>query len=115
MMWKTIAGADIPDVKADLKTAESFGAVRISGQAVYLSGHEYLPLTGIQRARLYASRMNTHGCCGLGLPVWYVLLYHDGAEQPVKLLAETKEKAERVLGSITERAPSIEVMEAHEA
>lgn len=114
MAWRSIVpGRGIPDVKEDAKSAVSFGAFRLSDRAVYLAGREYLPLAALEKVRLYSSRLNTQGCCGLGVPVWYVLLYH-GAEKPVKLLAETREKAEEVLGRITALQPSVEVMPPHE-
>ena len=110
MKWRSIL-PDSPefDPKEDLKRAVSYGAFRIGAQAVYLSGREYLPLQAVKQAKLYASRLNSHGCCGLGVPVWYVLLYY-GAEKLLKLLAETKEKAETVLAAITEKHPEIEVL-----
>ena len=112
MTWKTILpGREIPDVKTDLKTAVSFGAFRVSEKAVYLTNREYLPLDAVQKAGLYSSQMNSHGCCGLGLPVWYVLLYY-GADHPLKLLTETREKAEKALGEIVSRHPAIEHTEA---
>ena len=110
MAWETILpGHALQDAKTDAKEAVSFGSFRVSGKAVYLTNREYLPLDTIQKARLYCSQLNTHGCCGLGLPVWYVLLYY-GAEKLLKLLAETKEKAETVLAAITEKHPEIEVL-----
>ena len=110
MKWRSIL-PDSPelDVKEDLKHAVSYGAFRIGDQAVYLSGREYLPLQAVKQAKLYASRLNSHGCCGLSIPVWYVLLYH-GGETPLKLLTETKEKAETVLAAITEKRLEIEVL-----
>lgn len=111
MAWKTILpGHELPEPKKDAKEAISFGSFRISGRAVYLTNREYLPLDAVQSARLYSSQMNTHGCCGLGLPVWYVLLFF-GGEGPLKLLAESKEKAEKALFEITARNPAIVVME----
>lgn len=111
MAWKTILpGREIPDVKTDAKKAVSFGSFRVSEKAVYLTNREYLPLDAVQKTRLYSSQMNSHGCCGLGLPVWYVLLYY-GAERPLKLLNETRDKAENALGEITSRNPAIEQLE----
>lgn len=108
MTWRSI----IPDdagiqPKTDRKTAVSFGSFRISDQAVYLSGREYLPLRAVRRAQLYRSRLSTHGCCGLGVPVWYVLLYY-GADKPLKLLTESKDRAEAVLAAVLDRNPEIE-------
>ncbi len=113
MAWNTILpGREIPDAKTDAKTATSFGSFRVSGKAVYLPNREYLPLDAVQSARLYSSQMNSHGCCGLGLPVWYVLLYY-GAERPLKLLNETRDKAEKLLGEIMSHNPAIEQLEAN--
>ena len=111
MKWRSmIQGASEIDTKEDLKRAVSYGAFRIGDQAVYLNGREYLPLEAVKQAKLYASRLNSHGCCGLSIPVWYVLLYH-GGETPLKLLTETKEKAERALAALTEKRPEIEVLD----
>ncbi len=111
MAWKSIipdsAGTD---PKADVKNAISFGSFRLSDKAVYLSGREYLPLRSVRQAKLYSSRLSSHGCCGLGVPVWYVLLYY-GGEKPLKLLTETKEKAEDVLSAILRRNAEIEVLD----
>lgn len=113
MAWRSILpGQEVPDAKADAKTAVSFGSFRVSEKAVYLSNREYLPLNAVRKTRLYTSQLNSKGCCGLGLPVWYVLLYY-GDERPLKLLAETREKAEKVLGEIMSRNPAIEQMEAN--
>jgi len=107
MAWKSILPDSTGiDPKADVKNAASYGAFRISEKAVYLSGREYLPLSAVKQARLYSSRLSSHGCCGLGDPVWYVLLYY-GPEKPLKLLTETKDKAEAVLSAIGERNPEI--------
>lgn len=109
MAWRTILpGKEVPDTKADAKNAVSYGSFRVSEKAVYLTGREYLPLSEVTQAKIYASRLNSHGCCGLGLPVWYVLLYY-GGDGPVKLLTETKDKADAVLGRITSHNPAIEV------
>jgi len=110
MAWKSV----IPDTggldpKGDVKNAVSYGAFRISDKAVYLSGKEYLPLSAVKQARLYSSRLSSHGCCGLGVPVWYVLLYY-GSEKPLKLLTETKDKAEGVFSAILRSHPEIEVL-----
>ena len=111
MAWKTILpGHELPDAKTDAKNAVSFGSFRVSEKAVYLTNREYLPLGAVQKARLYASQMNSQGCCGLGLPVWYVLLYY-GAERPLRLLTETKEKAEKALGEIMAGNPAIEAVD----
>lgn len=111
MAWRSILpGHGIPDPRRDARTAESFGAFRISDEAVYLSGREYLPLDAVQRARLYVSRLDAHGCCGLGLPVWYVLVYY-GGEAPLKLMSETREKAERALARLVSGRPGIEIAE----
>ena len=111
MAWKSIIpAATYIDPKEDLKSAVSYGSFRIGDKAVYMSGREYLPLNAIKQARLYSSRLSSTGCCGLGVPVWYVLLYYD-AEKPLKLLTETKEKAEAVLSSITGKKPEIEILE----
>ena len=111
MAWKSVlAGHEIPDAKTDAKDALSFGTFRISGKAVYIGSREYLPLDCVEKARLYASQLNSQGCCGLALPVWYVLLYY-GAERPLKAVCETKEKAEQALGKILAHNPAIEVME----
>lgn len=113
MAWKTILpGQELPDAKTDAKAAVSFGSFRVSEKAVYLSNREYLPLDAIQKARLYSSQLNGHGCCGLGLPVWYVLLYY-GEERPLKLLTEARDKAEKVLDKLTEHNPAIELMESN--
>lgn len=111
MAWKCIV-PDNTDInsKADVKNAVSYGSFRLSDQALYLSGREYIPLNAVKQVRLYSSRLSSHGCCGLGVPVWYVLLYY-GAEKPLKLLTETREKAENVLAAITNRNPEIEVLE----
>lgn len=115
MAWKTILpGHELPDAKADAKAAVSFGSFRVSEKAVYLSNREYLPLDTIQKARLYSSQLNGHGCCGLGLPVWYVLLYYGGAS-PLKLLTETRDKADNALSAVLKRNPGIEVMEPNKA
>ena len=112
MAWRSIfSDCEVQDPKADLKNAVSFGAFCISEKAVYLGGREYLPLRAVRRARLYSSRLSSHGCCGLGVPVWYVLLYY-GAEKPLKLLAETREKAEGVLSAILRGNPDVEVTDA---
>ena len=114
MAWRSVLpGREISDPREDVKTAERFGAFRVSDRAVYLPGREYLPMAALRRVRLYSSRLNTSGCCGLGIPVWYVLLYHDG-ETPVKLLAETREQAERVLDRLRTAAPTAEVLEPKE-
>lgn len=113
MAWKTIVpGQEIPDAKSDAKDALSFGSFRVSGKAVYVSNREYLPLAAVQKARLYSSQLNSHGCCGLALPVWYVLLYY-GEESPLKLMAETKEKAETALNKILAHNPAITIMESN--
>lgn len=110
MAWKPIIPDSTgTDPKTDLKSAISYGSFRISDKAVYLSGKEYLPLGAVKQARLYSSRLSSHGCCGLGVPVWYVLLYY-GAEKPLKLLTETKDKAEGVLSAILRSHPEIEVL-----
>lgn len=111
MAWKSIVliTSDL-DTKEDLKSAVSYGSFRIGDKAVYLSGREYLPLQTVKQARLYSSRLSSHGCCGLGVPVWYVLLYY-GGEKPLKLLTETKEKAETVLSAIMSRNPAIEILD----
>ena len=111
MAWKSIvpntAGTE---PKEDLKSAVSYGSFRIGKKAIYMSGREYIPLNAVKQVRLYSSRLSSHGCCGLGVPVWYVLLYY-GGEKPRKLLTETKDKAETVLAAITSRNPEIEVLE----
>ena len=110
MAWKTILpGKELPDPREDVKTAVSFGSFRLSEKAAYLPGREYLPLSEVRQAKIYSSRLNTSGCCGLGLPVWYVLLYC-GADKPVKLLTETQDRAEEALRRITSRYPDIEVL-----
>ena len=111
MAWQTILpGHEIPDAKQDAKSAVSFGAFRVSENAVYLNGREYLPLEAVQKARLYSTQMSTHGCCGLGLPVWNVLLYY-GAQAPLRLMHEKQEKARRALALVASYNPSIELME----
>ena len=115
MAWKTILpGREVPDARTDAKAAVSFGGCRVSDKAVYLTNREYLPLDAVSSARLYSSQMNSHGCCGLGLPVWYVLLYY-GAERPLKLLNETQDQAEKLLREILSRRPGIERLEANGA
>ena len=109
MRWRPIV-ADDTDLRADVKEAISFGSFRLSERAVYLKEREYLPLRVVTEARLYASRLNAIGCCGLGVPVWYVLLYY-GGERPLKLLGESKEKAEKILEEIRKRNPQIMLRE----
>ena len=111
MAWKSIVpdNTDI-DPKEDLKSAVSYGSFRLGKKAVYMGGREYILLSAVQQVKLYSSRLSSHGCCGLGVPVWYVLLYY-GGEKPLKLLTETREKAENVLSAITSRNPEIEVVE----
>ncbi len=112
MAWKSIVTQNAEtDPKTDVKKAVSFGSFRVSDTAVYLGGREYLPLSEVKQARLYLSRLSTHGCCGLGVPVWYVLLYY-GAEKPLKLLTETKDKAENALAAILRGNAEIEVTDA---
>ena len=112
MAWRPILpGCTGVDPKADVKSAASWGSFRISEKAVYLNGREYLPLSAVRQARLYPSRLSSHGCCGLGVPVWYVLLYY-GAEKPLKLLTETKDRAEDALAALLRGNPAIEVREA---
>lgn len=109
MAWKSILPEQaIPDAKEDAKRADSFGSFRISEKAVYMNGQTYLPLSAVREAKLYATRLNTHGCCGLGLPVWNVLLYY-GEEKPLRLMHEKKEKAEEALRLIAARNPAIAV------
>ena len=111
MAWKSIIPDDTGiDPKTDVKSAVSYGSFRISEKAVYLSGREYLPLSAVRQVRLYSSRLSSHGCCGLGVPVWYVLLYC-GEEKPLKLLTETKDKAESVLADIISRNAAVEVLD----
>ncbi len=111
MAWKSIVPTTLDiDSKEDLKSAVSYGSFRIGDKAVYLSGREYLPLNAVKQARLYPSRLSSHGCCGLGVPVWYVLLYY-GGEKPLKLLTETKEKAETVRSAILSRNPAVEILD----
>jgi len=105
MAWHSILpGQELPDPKGDAAKAVSFGPCRVSERAIYLPGREYLPLTGVRQARLYASRLNTRGCCGLGIPVWYVLVYY-GGEGPLKLLAEKRERAEALLARLAALCP----------
>ena len=109
MAWKSIVPATLDTgLKEDLKSAVSYGSFRIGDKAVYLSGREYLPLQAVKQVRLYSSQLSSHGCCGLGVPVWYVLLYY-GGEKPLKLLTETREKAETVLSAILSRNPAAKV------
>ena len=109
MAWQTIrTGYELPDAKEDAKKAVSFGTFRISENAVYLNGRQYLPLRAVEKARLYSTQLNTHGCCGLGLPVWNVLLYY-GAEKPLRLMHEKREKAQEALDLIAAHEPSIEI------
>ena len=111
MAWKSITPRfTVPDPKADGKNAVRFGACRISDAAVYLNGRMYLPLAAVEKARIYASRLPSQGCCGLGVPVWYVLLYY-GEEKPLRLLTESKEEARDVLAAILDRCPGTEVLE----
>ena len=108
MAWRAILpGRELPDAKQDAKTAVSFGSFRVSEKAVYLNGREYLPLDAVQKAGLYATQLNTHGCCGLGLPVWNVLVYY-GAEKPLRLMHEKEEKARQALALILAANPAIE-------
>lgn len=109
MAWRTILpGKEVPDAKTDAKSAVSYGSYRVSEKAVYMAGREYLPLSEVRQAKVYASRLNSSGCCGLGLPVWYVLLYC-GGDKPVRLLNETKEKADEALSRIAAGNPAIEI------
>jgi len=115
MAWKTLAaGHDLPDAREDAKTAQSFGSFRISEKAVYLNGRDYLPLDAVRRIRLYRSQMNTHGCCGLGLPVWYVLVYY-GPDTPLRLMSEKREQAQAALDRIAALRPGVEVMPPNDA
>ena len=81
---------------------------------MYLNGREYLPLDTVRRLRLYRSQMNTHGCCGLGLPVWYVLVYY-GEEKPLRLMSEKRENAQAAIDRIVSARPAVEVMPPNDA
>lgn len=115
MAWRSVlpGGGDF-DAREDAKGAEPFGPYRVSARAVYLPGREYLPLEAVKQARLYRSQMNTHGCCGLALPVWYVLLYEDGADRPHRLTFEKREQAQALLDRLASLHAALELLPARE-
>lgn len=115
MAWHSILpGREIPEPRADAAAAESFGPCRLSQTAIHLPGRRYLPFPAVERLRLYASRLNTRGCCGLGIPIWYVLVYY-GAGEPLRLLTEERADAEALLERISSRCPGAEIMEPNQA
>lgn len=107
MAWTSLKpGRVIEDVKNDRKSAVKVEQYRISDNAVYLPGNEYIPLETVEKIQLRNGTMTTKGCCGLSIPVFNVILFF-GAIRPKGLMCEKQANAERLIELILKGHPEI--------
>lgn len=107
MAWTSLRpGRVIEDLKNDRKSAVKVEQYRISQNAVYLPGNEYIPLETVEKVQLRNGMMTTKGCCGLSIPVFNVILFY-GAIRPKGLMCEKQTSAEQIIKLICEAHPEI--------
>lgn len=111
MKWTPIdPKKTIADPGSDVKNTKTIEQCRISKQAVYSYERQYLPLSGVERARIQPSVIRPNHSCGIGLPVTFLLLFY-GDEKPVALQMSKRENAEKALALVLAGNPGAVVEE----
>ncbi len=113
MAWDCLVkGNELENVRADRRTLKSVEKYGISEQAVYFDG-KYLPIALIRDVRVQPSVYRPQCCCGRGIPVFKIRLDY-GAEQPLVLMTERKENAEKLVSQICAANPAVTVSESED-
>lgn len=92
---KSLTDIDIPDVKADYKSAKRVGQYKISQNAIYKPDGEYVPICSVTERRIDKSSVHVSGCCAGGVLVERLVL--SVGEDRYQFVFDTKKEIDRAI------------------
>ena len=114
MAWESVKPEMVlADARAQYRAGNRIEQYRISGDAVFLPKEKYIPLDAIKKIQIRKNLMNSGHCCGMGFPVYNLIVFH-GGERPAKIMLEKENNARRMAELMTAARSSI-VWEEYEA
>lgn len=112
MAIKKLGESPLPEevLSADYEQAEKVFRARIGKEGVYFAkalSTAFIPYTGMDRAFLRITGVNSRVCCGPASFEMYHVIFQAGDTEIAALEVDSKVKGERILAAVKNAAPKI--------